>query len=984
MFEPQDAPPRVFALPPGADFPRALVAGLLQRLDGRPPEALARVTIHVNTARMQRRIRAILTECPARLLPRVCLITDLGKTTVLPDVPAAVPPLRRRLELAQLVAGLVARQPDLAPQSAVYGLAESLAALLDEMQGEGVGPEALAALDLANHSEHWHRTRAFLEIAARFSGPLSVMAPDAAARQRRVVAALAARWRTDPPQGPVIVAGSTGSRGATALFMQAVARLPQGALVLPGFDFDTPTEVWTGLADALIAEDHPQYRFYKLLGGLGVAPGAVRRWHDSPAPNADRARLISLSLRPAPVTDRWMTEGATLPDVTGATRDITLIEAPTPRAEALAIALRLRRAAQEGVTAALITPDRGLTRQVTAALDRWGILPDDSAGRPLPLSAPGRFLRHVAALRHRRLTIEALLVLLKHPLTHSGAGRGDHLRHARDLELELRRNGPAFPDVDGLRRWAGRRDSEGRKVWVDWLAGVIGAAEMPGTAPLADHVAHHIALAERIANGTGGVNGGELWQKAAGAAARQVVDELVAEAAHGGPMTAADHDALFNGILQGEVVREAVTPHPCIMIWGTLEARVQGADLVILGGLNDGIWPGLPEPDPWLNRKMRHDVGLLLPERQIGLSAHDYQQAVNAPEVVITRALRDAEAETVPSRWLNRLMNLLGGLGAQAGPQALGEMRARGRGWLELAARLEADYAGLPPARRPAPRPPVGARPSKLPVTDIGRLIRDPYAIYAKRILRLRPLDPLRPAPDALLRGSVLHSVVERFIRERGPEAQAEARARLMAIADTVFAAEIPWPAARRLWRARLDRVADWFLALEDARPGNPVLIEEPGGIDLDGQQFRLTAKPDRIDLEPDGTLHVMDYKTGTPPSAKQQEHFDKQLLLEAAMAERGAFAALGPLPVSRITYIGLGSTPKEVSTPMTEGLADDVWVDLGKLIGRYARGDQGYIARRAVFEERFSGDYDHLARFGEWEMSDVSVPETVGEGGGE
>lgn len=995
MFDGAQPPPRVFALPPGADFPRALVAGLLQRLAGQPPEALARVTIHVNTARMQRRIRAILAEGSARLLPKVALITDLGRDAALPDVPAAVPPLRRRLELAQLVAGLVARQPDLAPKSAVFALAESLAVLLDEMQAEGVGPQALGALDLANQSEHWHRTRAFLEIAARFSGPASTEAPDAAARQRRIVTALAARWRADPPQDPVIVAGSTGSRGATALLMQAVARLPQGALVLPGFDFDTPADVWHGMDDALIAEDHPQYRYHKLLRALDLLPGAVRPWHDSPAPDPDRARLISLSLRPAPVTDRWMTEGATLPDVTGATRAITLVEAPTPRAEALAIALRLRRAAEDGVTAALITPDRGLTRQVTAALDRWGILPDDSAGRPLPLSAPGRFLRHVAALRHQRLTIEALLVLLKHPLTHSAGDRGAHLLHTRDLELDLRRKGPAFPDEAGLRRWAARRPVEGRARWVDWLAGVI-AEPMAGAAPLAEHVAQHLALAERIANGPDGTGGGALWQKAAGAKAREVVDDLVAEAAHGGTMTAADHDALLGAILQGGVVRDAVTPHPRIMIWGTLEARVQGAELVILGGLNDGVWPAAPTPDPWLNRKMRHDVGLLLPERQIGLSAHDYQQAVNAPEVMITRALRDAEAETVPSRWLNRLMNLLGGLGAQNGPQALAGMRGRGRGWLDLAARLEADYTPVPPAARPAPRPPVDARPTELPVTDIKRLIRDPYAIYAKRILRLRRLDPLRPAPDALLRGSVLHKIIERFVRERRPEplpeplpeTPAKARARLMAITAEVLAAEIPWPAARRLWHARLDRVADWFLALEATRPGTPVLIEEAGGVDLaglpSGQRFRLTAKPDRIDLDPDGTLHVMDYKTGTPPTVAQQEHFDKQLLLEAAMAERGAFAALGPLPVSRITYIGLGSTPKEVSTEMTEGLADDAWVDLGKLIGRYGRHDQGYIARRAVFEERFPGDYDHLARFGEWEMSDGSVPETVGEGDGE
>lgn len=980
MFDPDDRPrPRVFALPPGADFPRALVEGLLARLSAHPPEALGRVTLLVNTARMRRRIRAILAEGPPRVLPALRLITDLGRDTPLPGVPLAVPPLRRRLELAQLVSGLLDRQPDLAPRSALYGLADSLAGLLDEMQGEGVGPEALAGLDLDSQSEHWHRTRAFIEIAARFAGPASREAPDKEARQRLVATALAQGWQASPPPGPILIAGSTGSRGATALLMRAVARLPQGALVLPGFDFDTPGDVWAAMEDPMTGEEHPQFRFHRLLRDLEMTADDVARWTDTPPPDPARARVISLSLRPAPVTDRWMTEGAALPDLPAAMRGLSLVEAQSPRAEALAIALRLRHAAQQGVHAALITPDRGLTRRVTAALDRWGILPDDSAGKPLHLSAPGRFLRHVAAFRHRPLTIEALLILLKHPICHSGAERGPHLRHTRELELALRRDGDAFPDARGLRRWAARHPSEGREGWVAWLAGLIDAAPAPGQLPLADHVAAHLDLGEGLASGPGATGGGELWQKKAGAEARAAMEALATEAAHGGPMTAADYDALVAGVLQRGEVREDVTPHPRIMIWGTLEARVQGADLVILGGMNDGTWPGLPDPDPWLNRMMRLRAGLLLPERQIGLSAHDYQQAVNAPEVMITRATRDDEAETVPSRWVNRLLNLLGGLGARDGPKALEEMRARGRAWLDLAQRVEADFTARPPAPRPAPRPPVAARPRELPVTDIRLLIRDPYAIYARRILRLRPLDPLRPAPDARLRGSVLHRIVERFIRERTLESRADARARLMAIADEVLGREIPWPAARILWRARLDRVADWFLDLEAGQTGTPVLIEDRGGADLAGLSFRLTARPDRIDENRDGTLHIMDYKTGQPPSPTQQEHFDKQLLLEAALAERGAFKGLGPRPVARISYIGLGWPPKVVATDLADGEAGQAWADLGRLIARYARRDQGYGARRAVFRQDEGGDYDHLARFGEWDMADPTSPEDVG-----
>ncbi len=515
--------------------------------------------------------------------------------------------------------------------------------------------------------------------------------------------------------------------------------------------------------------------------------------------------------------------------------------------------------------------------------------------------------------------------------------------------------------------------------WADWLAPLIDAFAPIGTGPLADHVTRHRTLAEALAGGPGIIGGGELWRREAGEEALAAVTELEAEAPHGGEMAPADYADLFAAILNAREVRETVLPHPRIMIWGTLEARVQGADLVILGGLNDGSWPQSPPPDPWLNRRMRLDSGLLLPERRIGLAAHDYQQAIAAPEVLLTRALRDAEAETVPSRWLNRLMNLMAGLPERGGAQALDAMRARGRYWLNLARALDLPEAEVPRARRPSPRPPVAARPRELPVTRISTLIRDPYTVYARDILRLYPLDPLRPMPDARLRGSVLHRVMEEYARSRGDGSAEEARARLMAAARAVLTEEVPWPAARLLWLARLERVAGWFAAFDTAQPGSPLMVEEKGAVTLEKAGFTLTARPDRIDRLADGRLHILDYKTGSPPTKKMQELFDKQLLLQAAMAERGGFAAAGPSGVARISYVGLGAAPKVEATEITPELLAQVWAGLEALLAAYARRERGYTARRAVFQSRFAGDYDHLARHGEWEVSDDPAPEDVG-----
>ena len=969
--------PRLFGLPPGADFARVVVQGLEQRMLGHPPESLARVTVYVNTRRMQRRIVQIFDAGPARLLPRIRLITDLGNDPVALGLAPAVAPLRRRLELSKYVAGLLDRQPDLAPRTALFDLSDSLAKLLDEMQGEGVPPDRIAALDVTDLSGHWERSLSFLRIVQRYFGD-TTEAPDQEARQRLVIEQLVAEWAKNPATDPVIVAGSTGSRGATALFLQAVARLPQGAVILPGFDFDLPDSVWDALSDPLTAEDHPQFRFRRLMDDLGVKSGEVARWVDVPAPCPARNRLISLSLRPAPVTDQWLQDGPLLGDLTGATCDMTLVQAASPRQEADVIALRLRQAVADGITAALITPDRMLTRQVAAALDRWNIVPDDSAGLPLPLSPPGRFLRQVVDLFNNKLTAEALLSLLKHPLCHTGADRNLHLLATRDLELELRRNGPAFPTGTSLRDWADK--AKKHHDWANWLAQLLDGTGTPETLPLVDHLLAHLDLAQALAAGPKQTGSGTLWLESAGRQAKSVCDMITANADAGGALTAGDYAALFNTVLNGAEVRNPDIAHPQVLIWGTLEARVQGADLIILGGMNDGTWPETPKPDPWLNRVMRQKAGLLLPERRIGLSAHDYSQAIAGREVWITRSARSDDAETVASRWINRLTNLLDGLPDQGGPAALREMRARGDAWLAKAALVSEPEARVPTATRPSPRPPLHARPKRLSVTRIKTLIRDPYAIYAEFVLRLRQLDPLTPSPDAPMRGVVLHSVMEQFSRAKIRPDAPDARAEFLRIATRVLDTECPWPTVRKLWLARIDRVADWFLHTETARRliAEPRFFETTGEVALDQVDFTLSAKADRFDIAPDGSVLIFDYKTGTVPSKKQQQFFDKQLLLEAAMVEAGAFAALGTASVIASSYIGLGPNPTEVAAPLGEINPSAIWAEFHTLMRAWADPKRGYSARMFMQKTTETGFYDHLARFGEWDDTAAVVPEDL------
>ena len=977
MFEPSDTA-RVFALPPGADFPKTFVEGLRARFTGRPPQEIAQAQVIVNTARMARRMQMLFDDGPATLLPRIQLLGEFANTETV-DLTKATSPIRQRFELIQLVTRLLEQQPDLAARASVYDLADSLANLFDEMAGEGVAVDTIEALDVTDQSGHWARAQSFFAIAKNFLDDLET-APGAEARQRRAIEAIIARWEIAPPQHPVILAGSTGSRGTMQLLMRAVARLPQGAIVLPGFDFDMSAETWAHLSTALESEDHPQFRYHALLKSLDLSTSAVRWWHEAPAPSSTRNRLISLALRPAPVTDQWLSEGPDLGDLLPATQDITLVEATTQREEALTIAARMRKAAEDGQTCALITPDRMLTRQVTAALDRWEIVPDDSAGQPLQLSPPGRFLRHVVALFHQKLTSESLLTLLKHPLTHSRQDRGKHLRFTRELELWMRRKSVTYPQSDTLIAWASTQKDD-MSEWIAWLCACFCDQQKPN-ADMTTLLDAHVSLAEAIAGGprtNDDVGSGGLWQEAAGRAATRLVADVKDHASVVGEISPTDYADLFGALLSRGEVRDRDAGHPQILIWGTLEARVQGADLVILGGLNEGSWPEAPSPDPWLNRKMRHDAGLLLPERRIGLAAHDFQQAVCAPEVWITRAIRSDEAETVPSRWVNRLINLLGGLPAQNGPEALSEMRGRAQVWLDRVRALET-VPMVAPAKRPSPTPPSAARPKKLSVTEIKRLIRDPYAIYAKHVLRLRPLDPLMRTPDALLRGIVVHEVLEKLIKENRDKDLPITRARILEISETVLAQNVPWATTRALWLARLARVSDHIVHGEKRRRerGEPIAFEAEAKARIEELDFTLTAKADRIDRTKEGDLILYDYKTGAPPSKDEQIYFDKQLLLEAAMAEQNGFKDIDAAQVADAIYIGLGSIPKDQPAPLADSPTEKVWDEFSTLIGCYLEEGKGFTSRRAMQSERDEGLYDQLARFGEWDATDEPAPEEL------
>jgi ATP-dependent helicase/nuclease subunit B len=979
MFE-QSNGPRVFGTYLGSDFSRSLVGGLKMRSDGLPPEAIASTILIVNTRRMARRVEELFTLPTAGFRPKILLVTELAKLAAPEIFPVPSNALDQQIELSNLVAAYLDKRPDLAPREFALDLAESLGALRREMLSEGVDPSAIKNLNVETASAHWQDNLSFLQIVFDY-WEATPDHPVADAVHRSIVEHLAAQWQIAPPTHPIIVAGSTGSQGTTRTLMRAIARLPQGALVLPGFDFEQPADVWQSLCDDETGEDHPQFRFNTLARELGLDVGDIRPWIGDASTREPRRKLISLSMTPAPVTDKWLVDGPNLPSLTESTSRMSLIQADTPRDEALAIAICVREALEHQKTVSVITPDRVLTRQLSAALRQFNINADDSAGRPLQLTPPGLFLRQVLSFFATATTAEKLLGLLKNPITNTASGdRGLHLLRTRELELYLRKNSvpKIYPDL--LSTWCDiqKNDTETAQ-WIDWIANNLLGLEDVKRHTLTDFVRLFRKVAETVSAGPNPQADtlGELWLKEAGEEALKAMQKLEAVAEIGVSFSVHEIIQIATQVIAEGDVRTSLQVRSDVKIWGTLEARVETTDVTILAGLNDGVWPKMPPLDPWLNRRMRKEAGLLLPERQIGLSAHDYQQAVCSETVVLSRSFRNEDGPTVPSRWLNRLSNLLMGLGEE-GRNSYESMVARGQYWVDLANRSEKSFAPQGPTKRPAPIPPKHARPTRLSVTEVERLIQDPYAIYARHCLRLRPLDALRPEPDARMRGTVIHEILDTYIGGKPDLSDLNlARDQLEKVTKEVLEELVPWPATRLSWLARMTSVADWLIETESrmASVGSPIAQETMGSAQIGPDGFLLTAKADRIDTLRDGGLSIVDYKSGAVPSKADLNHYNIQLALESVIAELGGFSEATPQSVRSLEYIGLGSGGK---TRNVQIAVEEVAERLGSFLNHHLNGDLGFVSRARMKAGGWAGDYDHLARFGEWDETVPPVDEAL------
>lgn len=966
------------SIPPHGRFLDALAADWLARA-GDDPLAVANGLILLPTRRAARSLAdAFLAQVDGRplLLPRITAFGALDEAPLALagalDLPPAVSPALRLAHLARLVMALHGRFGAPGTVDRAWPLAAELAALMDEAERAEIDlATVLPGLAAEDYAQHWQVTLEFMGIVTHaWPGWLAehgLMNP--AARQRALLDAQAKAWADAPPDYPVLAAGSTGGVPAVARLLRVVADMKRGRVVLPGVDLVLDEPAWDQMEDS-----HPQAGLRRLLAGLLATRGDVSPFAAREAAPPGRTVLLNRALLPAPALVAWRDPAPA--ELQGLSR----LTPADQQEEAVAIALVLRGALETpNARAALVTPDRDLAGRVVAELGRFGIIADDSAGEALAQTPPATFLRLLAAAVAEGLRPVPLLSLLKHPFAAAGLTPAACRAAARALERVGLRGPAPKPGIEGLRQ---RARGEAAAAFVDrieeCLAPLLAVAGEALVAPDAALTAL-LRAAEALAAAPELPGPRRLWAGEDGQALAAHLAELLPALAILPPQPPDILPGLLEAAMEGQVVRSRRAlrgregaEHPRVFIWGLLEARLQRADLVVLGGLAEGVWPPASDPGPWMSRPMRKAAGLPSPEEAVGQMAHDFvMTACAAPEAVLSCPRRRDGAPTVPARWLVRLEAMLRGT-RQALPEHPAAQWARA---LDHPAGAEVRRAP------PEPRPPLAHRPRILQVTQIETWLRDPYAIYARHILRLKALDALEEPADAADYGTVVHAAIAAFLAEAGRHFPPDAEARLVRAMDAALDDQDLRPALAAWWRPRLRRIAAWLAEAErDRRLGQglaAIASEQSGQWVLDlPHTFTLKGRADRIERRFDASIAILDYKTGAVPSAADvAAGLAPQLPLEAAMAAAGAFGPEVQGQAHELVYWHLtgGYVPGEVRSLFNGDSGEIAAVvttaaeRLAALVTRYDDPAQPYLSQPHPGAAPRFNDYTQLARVAEW-----------------
>ncbi|TAL37439.1 MAG: double-strand break repair protein AddB [Alphaproteobacteria bacterium] len=1017
---------RIFTIAPDKSFLDSVAGGILAQV-GNDPLKLSDYTILVPDRATRDLLRqAFMEQSKGKpgIMPRIDAPGDMDDddlslkisdnhilSQALMDIPQAVPELHRQLILAQEILKIPGMASSV--QKAIK-LGGELGSFLDEIQRNNLDLQKASSFVPAEFKDQWAHTAEFLKILTetwpKELQKLGMVDPED--HKNALISIQAAHWKQHPPANPIVAVGFTDTSPAVLGLLQTVAGLPKGAVVLPGVDLQLDQKSWDVLTPV-----HPQYAFKQMLTAFGLDRAAVSEWSDNvPDPqhvrandlektNRERQKLLRETMRPAGTSEGWSglkgRKKAKRPHIDAedeeaidieALSGMDLITCSSQQEEASVIALKMRESLEvPGRTATLVTGDRSLARRVAARLRYWRIDVEDGAGETLSETPAGVFLLATANMAAEEWAPVATLEALKHPLATLGETHeafAQKLSVLEDMVFHGPRPGPGHEGVKGVLKAAFNRaarrpdhrpladlnaDKQKLDAWLD----AIEAAGKPlfdkmsegKTLPFAEFLDDHIRFAEALAKTADETGADRLWRGDDGVKAARFLTQLRDAAKYIPDLTGEDYVDVLQGLMRDVSLKSTSAPHPTLKILTPEQARLTKADIMIVGGINDESWPKRPDESPWLSPDMGKALGLPPAEAQIGHAAHQFVQATSNPNVLLSRSVRSGDAPTVASPFLTRLMMVLKGANLDQEIQSKTQL-------LEIHDAMQTP-ADVKPIAPPEPRPPSSARPKELPVTAIEKLMRDPYAVYAKYVLKLRPKTPLDASPSVAERGTFTHDALDTFVKKYPDKLPDNAYDELLKIGRESFETRINNPNVQAFWWPRFERIAKWFVKFEEERREMTRTLgtEVRGKLEIDmggGEVFTLTTIADRVDRNSDDQLAVIDYKTGAVPTQKSVAlGYSPQLTLEALIAFRGGFDKIDASEVGELQYWKLSGGKPAADVTKVRGdvkqLVTEANEGIQNLVKAFNDSKTPYLSTpRPEWAPRYN-DYKHLSRSGEW-----------------
>ncbi|MBR1600664.1 MAG: PD-(D/E)XK nuclease family protein [Alphaproteobacteria bacterium] len=879
-----------------------------------------------------------------------------GDAEILPHLKPAIDKTERVFDFTKLIMHKNEYGVDDVSLAQAYALAQNLASLIDTVQNEELDFNRLKDIVPDDYSDHWRKTLTLLKIITEYWPQIlkEKGVCDPTERRKQLLRAEMNFWRKSDGRQKIVIAGSTAAFPVLKEMIKTVAEFPQGEVYLYGLDKYIDDDSWQK-----IDENHPQYELKELLDYLHLTRDNIEDITECKL--SLREKLISEIMRPAPTTGEWrkLSEEVFPKDTFD---NIHLINCDDMRHEAKTIALIMRETLEtEGKTVALVTVDRNLSRRVISELKKWKIEADDSAGQPLSLTHIGIYFRLIAeAIVQNNMT--AKIALLKYPFTSCGENGLEFRKKVYELEKTLRDEKDVTENQQSLLDNFEKR-----------LLPLKELYESP-TVNLKTVLTAHIEVAQNLADTDVQTGDKIIWKNDDGHAAADFFSVLINKSEELGDILTNDYLPFLVITMTEKNVRSRYGYHPRIKILGPIEARLTNYNRVIIGEANEGIWPKLPQADMWMSRPMKTNFGMSQTERSIGVCAADFAHLLNAPEVYVTRAQKIDGTPTDKSRWWLRFETVLEAVFGSEDKQKEKYAFIYREPYSQWAKNLErCDNPN--PVKAPRPCPEIKYRPRKLSASQVEILLRDPYSVYAKEILKLKPLKNLDREKEIFDFGNIVHEVLEDFNNRYNSDFYPENAAELLMKAGLQkFSEYNVGEELQAFWKPRLKDMIEMVVKREREYRASLTKVhsEVEGKMVFKGKEgdFLITAKADRVDETKDGYLNIIDYKTGKGRSDKEIIKVTApQLPVEAMIAQKVGFKEVKKAPVAGMQYWALKGKSGKTDYEQSQEAINKIEVLLQKLIDEFDRKERPYLAKPRKSNHGQYSDYDHLSRFLEWSV---------------